>query len=1209
LGNLIGTDATGTVRTKNSYGVANNTGAVGMQIGTGNLADRNVIAGNDTGVRLHAGDLTVIQGNWIGVGPHGNIAMANDTGIIVSGGSTRTAIVGNVISGNLAEGIVLQSSSGTTILANKIGTAANGIAPLGNGYDGISFLTADAFGSVGDGTAANGNLIFANQHHGVHIASTGVSVLGNSIFSNVGLGIDLTGGIVPSNDTCDADAGPNGLQNFPVITSVTIFSDHTNISGTFESTAGNTFRVEFFQNFAGDNPGNRGGRTFIGSAPVATTLTPSCVTPFSVDLPVILSPGDLVTATATDPTGSTSLFSLATGAVVSSPGVSLSASTLDFGALLVNTVSAPLTIGLTNTGNAPLNISSITASIPFSIASQTCGATLAATASCTYDITFGPTAPGAYTGLFTLTTDAPATPTATVNLAGIGVAPPSFALVTPTGLTPGQTVPIAIQITNPPGNPASYGNFTLATLTYPVGYTNAAPGGGLPAGGCGDPSFTGGVGGGTTIGFGPGAGSVAAGTTCSIVAAQLVGPATVGSYTFTIPPGGITVSSPFVYTNPTAIIVTANVSAAPIPGITISPSSLPFPSTVVGTSSTPVSLSINNSGNAPLNISLVTATGDFTSVNGCVGPIAPTASCSITVTFTPTAAGPRSGTLTITSDAPGSPHTVPLSGTGVVLTPGVVINPPSIVFPSQNVGTSSAAQSVSVTNTGTGPLHISSVTTSGDFSNTASCPATINPGPTNACVFTVTFTPTAAGPRTGTLTVTSDATGSPHTITLSGTGAPLTPTVSLTPTSLTFAPRTVGSTSTPQTITLANTGNGPLTITSITGSGDYAFTSSCGTALAALASCTINVTFTPLAAGPRPGSLVIVDNAPGSPRTVPFSGTGAAGVTAVPMVSPGSLDFDAQAVGSSSAVQLVVVSNAGTGPLAVSSFSVTGEFAIAPPPGTTPAPCPATVVPGSACAIGVIFRPAGTNLRQGVLTIATDAGTLTVNVSGIGMVAEPPQLTMPLALDFGSRTIGITGGGLALPMHNTSPYVAAIHELTATGDFDVSDTCATIPAGDSCSLLVTFLPTQVGTRTGTLTVRTMRDANPYVVSLTGVGIENVLPALQASPIRVGFGNVFVGGNSSQTVTLRNAGRGPLHVSGILFTGDYSAGPSCVGTIQPGASCAVNITFSPMIPGGRQGVMQILSDDPNGTLDVSLSGAGCYLPTPSHARAGLPLCGS
>jgi hypothetical protein len=194
-------------------------------------------------------------------------------------------------------------------------------------------------------------------------------------------------------------------------------------------------------------------------------------------------------------------------------------------------------------------------------------------------------------------------------------------------------------------------------------------------------------------------------------------------------------------------------------------------------------------------------------------------------------------------------------------------------------------------------------------------------------------------------------------------------------------------------------------------------------------------------------------------------------------------------------------------------------------------------------------------------------------------------------------------------MHNTSPYVATITELTATGDFDVSDTCTTIPVGATCSPLVTFQPSAVGPRTGTLTVRTLRDANPYTVSLTGAGIENLLPVLQVSPSRLGFGNVFLGGDSDQSVTLRNTGRGPLHVSAILFTGDFT-GSSCVGTIPAGASCTVNITFVPMIPGSRLGSMQIQSDDPaNPVLDVSLSGAGCYLPTPSHARAGLPLCGS
>jgi len=257
----------------------------------------------------------------------------------------------------------------------------------------------------------------------------------------------------------------------------------------------------------------------------------------------------------------------------------------------------------------------------------------------------------------------------------------------------------------------------------------------------------------------------------------------------------------------------------------------------------------------------------------------------------------------------------------------------------------------------------------------------------------------------------------------------------------------------------------------------------------------------------------------------------------------------------------------------------------------------------------VVFHPNATNLRQGVLTIPTDVGTLTVNLAGVGMTPEPPQLTMPSSIDFGERTIGIPDDGIALAMKNVSPYVATITELSATGYFDVSDTCATIPVGATCSALVTFLPTQVGPRSGTLKVRTLRDANPYFVTLTGVGIENVLPSLQVSPVRLGFGNVFVGGDSELSVTLSNTGRGPLHVSAINVSGDYSGGASCVGTIAAGASCTVIIRFSPVIPGTRPGSMEIVSDDPHGDVSVNLSGSGCYLPTPGHARSGVPLCGS
>src|SRR6185369_11629114 len=119
--------------------------------------------------------------------------------------------------------------------------------------------------------------------------------------------------------------------------------------------------------------------------------------------------------------GNTSSFSASTAVVVLAPVASLSPSPLSFGAWLVGTSSTPaLTLTLTNTGNAPLNISSVATALPFNIASQTCGPTLAATASCTYSLAFSPTTQGTFTGSFTLTSNDPVTPTATVNLTGVG---------------------------------------------------------------------------------------------------------------------------------------------------------------------------------------------------------------------------------------------------------------------------------------------------------------------------------------------------------------------------------------------------------------------------------------------------------------------------------------------------------------------------------------------------------------------------------------------------------------------------------------------------------------------------------------------------------------------------------------------------------------------------------------------------------------------
>ena len=204
--------------------------------------------------------------------------------------------------------------------------------------------------------------------------------------------------------------------------------------------------------------------------------------------------------------------------------------------------------------------------------------------------------------------------------------------------------------------------------------------------------------------------------------------------------------------------------------------------------------------------------------------------------------------------------------------PVASLSPTSLTFASQSVGTTSAAQTVTLSNTGTATLTISSIVASGDFAETDNCGGSLASG--GNCSISVTFTPTASGTRTGSSSVTDNASGSPQTVGLTGTGAASTTTASLSPASLTFASQTVGTTSAAQTVTLTNTGSAALAITTISTSGDFAETDNCGSSVAVGGNCAINVTFSPTASGTRTGSLRATDNTSGSPQTVSLTGAG-----------------------------------------------------------------------------------------------------------------------------------------------------------------------------------------------------------------------------------------------------------------------------------------------------------------------------------------------
>ena len=317
---------------------------------------------------------------------------------------------------------------------------------------------------------------------------------------------------------------------------------------------------------------------------------------------------------------------------------------------------------------------------------------------------------------------------------------------------------------------------------------------------------------------------------------------------------------------------------APSPNVGLS-GGLNFGNQNVGTTSAPLTITVTNTGNATLTVSAVQITGtnaaDFKESNTCTSAsVAPQATCGITVTFTPSITGTENANVTVTDNAPDSPESTTLTGVGEGgSSPAVTLNPTSLTFATQLVGTTSPAQNVMLTNTGTATLTITSITTTGDFAQTNNCGTTVAAGA--GCTISVTFTPPTINTRTGTVSVVDNAPASPQTVTLTGTGTY----VSWTPASVSFGSQTVGTSSAPQNITFTNNAKTALTIKSITITGannsSFTQTNSCGTSLAKDSSCTITVTFTPTLKGSLTADVTIQDYLGGNTtQNIPLSGTG-----------------------------------------------------------------------------------------------------------------------------------------------------------------------------------------------------------------------------------------------------------------------------------------------------------------------------------------------
>jgi len=446
---------------------------------------------------------------------------------------------------------------------------------------------------------------------------------------------------------------------------------------------------------------------------------------------------------------------------------------------------------------------------------------------------------------------------------------------------------------------------------------------------------------------------------------------------------------------------------------------------------------------------------------------------------------------------------------------------------------------------------------------------------------------------------------------------PPSPVLGLAPASLTFPARTVGTTSPAQTVTLTNNGPGTLTLASITISGDFAFASSCPATLAQGATCTVAVTFTPVTAGARAGSLAIGSNAGASPQSVPLGGTGQSNAVGVLDVAPGSVTFDPQAIGSTSAPLLLTLTNSGTATLNRGPESVDGDYTLVmgaqADAATSSNTCGASIAPAASCALALVFTPTALGTRTGAIALPNDTATpvITVHLAGTGVNAPVPRVlgVRPAILAFGDQAVGAQSPARTVSLTNTSPATATITDLSSdSSEFIVSDTCTAIAPGVSCTALVTFRPNAIGTRLGELTVRTFTENDPYTVQLEGNGIFSATPQLEVSLTRIGFGNSLLGAWTYAGVTLTNVGLVPVVLGSISVLDDFIAAPECPATLDVGGACTLRVAFVPRRLGPHAASVAIFSNASNSPHHIDLTGTGCMIATSPHARVRPLLCG-
>ncbi len=462
---------------------------------------------------------------------------------------------------------------------------------------------------------------------------------------------------------------------------------------------------------------------------------------------------------------------------------------------------------------------------------------------------------------------------------------------------------------------------------------------------------------------------------------------------------------------------------------------------------------------------------------------------------------------------------------------GVNASPTALTFGPQVTGTTSAAQSVTVSNPTSAAASVSSISTSGAFAQTNNCGSSI--AANGSCTVSVTFSPTATGTSTGSLTV--NAGGVTSTVSLTGTGTAPGPVLSASPASLSFPSTLVGNTAASQTVTVTNSGTTAATVSSVAVTGAFSQTNNC-TTIAVNGSCTVTVKFAPTAGGTNSGTLTVNSNANNNPLTVGLTGNGISSTTNIALNQPvtASSDYEtyvpANVTDGNTSTYWESSDGAGypqTIAVNLGSVQSIGSIGLYLPPSTAWSTRTETLsvlgstngtsysqIVGSA---GYTFNPStgntvtislpsGTSAQYVELSFTGNTGWDAAQLSEFevfpGGATNGSALTAsPSSLSFASTLTGSTSAAQTVTVSNPGSSSASVSSVSASGPFSQTNTCGTsIAAGGSCTVSVTFTPTAAGTASGTLSVASSAPGSPLTVALSGTGTSSTTDLALNQPV-------------------------------------------------------------------------------------------------------------